>query len=56
MELTGNTFFFDWEVALMVWLQAHLGSFGAKLASLFSAFGEELACFVVLGFVYWCWN
>jgi len=56
MELTGNTFFFDWEVSLMVWLQAHLGSFGAKLASVFSAFGEELACVVVLGFVYWCWN
>ena len=56
MELTGNTFFFEWEVSLMVWLQAHLGAFGAALASLLSAFGEELACVAVLGFVYWCWD
>jgi len=42
MELVGNTFFFDWEVSLIIWLQAHMGSFGTSLASFLSAFGEEL--------------
>ncbi len=56
MELVGNTFFFDWEISLILWLQAHMGSFGTSLASFFSAFGEELACVVVLGFLYWCYD
>ena len=56
MELVGSTFFFDWEVALMVWLQAHLGAAGAAVASVFSMFGEELACVAVLGFLYWCYD
>ena len=56
MELTGNTFFFQWEVSLMVWLQAHMGSFGTSLASFLSEFGEELVCVAVLGFLYWCYD
>ena len=28
----GNTFYFQWEVALMEAIQAHLGSFGVKIA------------------------
>ena len=52
----GNTFYFDWEVQLMLWLQAHLGDFGMKLVSLFSAFGEEMLLILVMGFCYWCWN
>ena len=56
MELTGNTFFFDWEVALMVWLQAHLGAAGAAVASFLSMFGETLVCVGVLGFLYWCYD
>ena len=52
----GNVFFFDWEVSLMLWLQAHLGAFGIKLASLCSAFGEEMILILVMGFCYWCWN
>ena len=56
MELVGNTFFFDWEVSLILWLQAHMGSFGTTLASFFSAFGEELACVAVIGFLYWCYD
>jgi len=56
MELTGNTFFFDWEVSLMIWLQAHMGSFGTSLASFISAFGEELACVAVIGFLFWCYD
>ncbi len=56
MELVGNTFFYDWEVSLILWLQAHMGSFGTTLASLLSAFGEELVCVAVIGFLYWCYD
>ena len=33
MELVGNTFFFDWEVSLILWLQAHMGAAGTAIAS-----------------------
>ena len=56
MELVGNTFFFNWEVSLILWLQAHMGSFGTSLASFFSAFGEELAGVAIIGFLYWCYD
>jgi len=56
MELVGNTFFFQWEVSLIIWLQAHMGSFGTKLASFLSEFGEELVCVAVIGFLYWCFD
>ena len=52
----GNTFFFSWEPALMVWLQSHLGSVGIALASFFSLFGEEMMSVVVMGFCYWSFN
>ncbi len=52
----GNTFFFGWEPALMVWLQSHLGRFGIGLATVFSMFGEEMAIILVLGFCYWSWK
>ena len=52
----GNTFFFAWEPALMVWLQSHLGSFGITLATFFSMFGEEMALILVMGFCYWSYN
>ena len=42
----GNTFYFQWEADLMIWLQAHLGPVGEKLAYYVSAFGEEL--FIIL--------
>ena len=56
MELVGNTFFFDWEVSLILWLQAHMGTAGTAIASFLSAFGEELACVAVIGFLYWCYD
>ena len=52
----GNIFYFDWEPALIEWLQANLGSFGAALASFISNFGEELFLVAILGFLYWCWD
>ena len=56
MALTGNTFFFPFEVSLMEWLQAHLGSSAISVISFLSAFGEELFMILVLGFLYWGLN
>jgi len=52
----GNTFYFGWEVALMEFLQAHMGAFAAQLASFVSMFGEELFTILVLGFLYWVYD
>ena len=52
----GNTFYFEWEVKLMEAIQAHLGDFGTKLASIITMFGEELLLIVILGFLYWSWD
>lgn len=53
MEITGNTFFFGWEVDLIVWLQSQLNSFGIKLASFFTQFGEPMILILVVGLFYW---
>lgn len=52
----GQTFFFDWEVQLMTWLQDVLGSAAAALGSFFTMFGEEIVLVAILGFLYWCWD
>lgn len=52
----GTTFFFDWEVALMEWLQSGMGAFGVKVASVCSMLGEDLFTVLILGFLYWCWD
>ena len=51
----GAIFYFEWEMRLMEWLQAHLGStdIGMWLLSNFSAFGEELLLVAIMGFLYW---
>ena len=56
MAVSGNTFFFPWEVNLMEWLQAHIPSAGISIISLFSMFGEELLLVLLLGFVYWSYD
>ena len=53
MEIIGNTFFFDWEVSLMVWIQQHFGAVGGKLAVFFTEFGEPLILILVGGLIYW---
>ena len=52
----GNRFFFGWEIALMEWLQANLGSGAISFLSQLSMFGEELMLIVVMGFFYWCYD
>ena len=57
-ETIGNIFYFDWEMQLMEWLQAHIGSEGLlfQLISSLSAFGEQLLLVAVMGFLYWGLN
>lgn len=50
----GNTFFFQWEVSLMIWLQEHIGKAGEKLAEFFTLFGGEMMLVVIVGLFYWC--
>ena len=54
----GNLFILDWEMRLMEWLQAHIGTsgFGFWLLSNLSAFGEQLLLVVIMGFLYWGLN
>lgn len=56
MTDVANTFFFEWEQSLILWIQQHLGTFGTTVASFFSFFGESLVMVIVLGFLYWCWD
>ena len=56
MPLTGNTFFFEWEVRLMEMLQAGLGEKVISAVSALSMFGEELLLIVVLGLIYWSYD
>lgn len=59
MDLTiGATFFFDWEMRFMEWLQAQIGNSGALcwVLSNLSAFGEQLLLVAVMGFLYWGLN
>ena len=57
-ETAGTIFYFDWEMQLMEWLQARVGSsgFGFWLLSDLSAFGEQLLFVAVMGFLYWGLN
>lgn len=54
--LSGNTFFFPWEVNLIEWLQTRIGGAGISLISLFSIFGEEMLLILIVGFVYWSYD
>lgn len=54
--MTGNSFFYSWEVTLMEWLQAHIGSAGLFFISFFSLFGEELPLILIVGFLYWSYD
>ncbi len=57
-EVIGNNFFYDWELQLMEWLQAHISTEGPLfwLLSNLSAFGEQLLMVLIMGFLYWGLN
>ena len=52
----GNTFYFDFEVTFMVWLQQILGDVGGKIAGFITMLGEETIYVAILGFIYWSLN
>ena len=54
--MTGISFAFSWEVALMQWLQTACGSFGALVAGGLTMLGEQYVMVAILGFLYWCWD
>lgn len=48
----GNTFYFEWEVALQQWLQGMMTSdIAVSIVSFITMFGEELVMIAVLGCV-----
>ncbi len=57
-ETAGVLFAFEWEMRLMEWLQAVIGTegFGFWLLSNLSALGEQLLLVVIMGFLYWGLN
>ena len=54
ITMNGNTFYFDWEIALIEWLQSTLGSFGENVSTVLAHFGEEMILVALIGFTYWC--
>ncbi|MBO6239895.1 MAG: phosphatase PAP2 family protein [Butyrivibrio sp.] len=54
--VVGKTFYFDFEVAVMEWLQSVLGEKSIGIISMFSAFGEEMILIAILGFLFWCYD
>ena len=54
--VVGNSFWFDFEVSFMEWLQNVLGNVGTTIISQFSLFGEEMVLILLLGFLYWCYD
>lgn len=54
--LVGNTFFFNWEISFMEWLQARLPEWCVPIISALSMFGEELLLIAILGFIYWSYD
>lgn len=49
----GVTFYFDWEVKLIVWLQTYLPDAVLAVLSFCSVFGEEKLLIAVVGLIYW---
>ena len=58
VAVSEGIFYYDWEMQLMEWLQAHLGTSGAGfwLLSNLSALGEQMLLVAVMGFLYWGLN
>ena len=52
----GNTFYFDWEVSLIEWVQNGMGSFGTTLAKMFSFIGGETMSLLLLIIMLFCYR
>ena len=51
--MMGTTFYYNWEIQLISFIQRHLNSFGIFLLSLISEFGEEIVIVLFAGALYW---
>ncbi len=49
----GTSFWFDWEIDLMVFLQSKVTPFIQKLCEIITFFGDEYAMILIIGFLYW---
>lgn len=49
----GNTFFFEWEIDFIVWIQNFINDFTTLLAKFLQICGEEYVLIFVLGLLYW---
>jgi len=56
MPLTGNTFYFPWEVSVLTWLQQNLPEPVIRALSGLSMLSGELALVLLTGFLYWCYD
>ena len=54
--MEGITFYFDWEIRLILLLQSHLNTFTLLLAEAASVLGQEAFGIFVLGFLYWSYD
>ena len=52
----GNTFYFEWEVSFMEWLQGLLGETAVTAANICSILGEELVLISILAILYLCYD
>lgn len=52
----GTTFFFDWEVTLMEFIQNYMTPVTAKILEIITFFGADLCMVFFLGFVYWVYD
>ena len=52
----GNTFYFQWEVDLIEWLQGAMGSAGETLAKVFSFIGGETISLLLMIIVLFCYK
>ncbi len=52
----GSTFYFNFEVELMTWIQSFMGTALTAAASFFTICGEEALLVGILGFLYWVYD
>ena len=52
----GNSFYFNWEPALMTLIQQGLGDTAVSIMSVITMLGEEYVMVAIFAFVYFCWD
>lgn len=53
--MLGHTFFFTWEITVMVFLQTYLTDFTSIIAPI-SYIGDQYVIILIVGFLYWCYD